>query len=71
MTSKREESAAEKKIVGEVLTDAVEEADGFYDLLQRHNFNSWLQVTAWISRFVHTCQKHSKNRRPVTTDNLE
>ena len=71
VTKESPESAAEAKVIKEVLAVvSVDELDEFDNLLGKFNLKKSLRVFAWISRFVRSC-RGDKSVGPLITAELE
>ena len=70
MTKESAESAAEAKVIREVVAAVtVADADEFDDILAKYDLKRALRVCAWIFRFVRSC-RGAKRVGPITIEEM-
>eukprot|EP00794_Sanderia_malayensis_P012391 gene12391-13670_t len=67
------ESESEVKPTKAVLKAAVETKDELDEILERFQFRKSMRITAWMKRFVKSCQNAKKNRQmgPLDTEEVQ
>ena len=68
--SEAKESEKESKIIKNILANTVKQKDLFDFLLDKYKLHKVLRVSAWITRFINSCQK-VRERGPLTISEIQ